>query len=60
MKTFSDDIVTPGILQTAITTAFTEQNAFFEQQTKQQHKSIRIMLGVSIALNIITLIAVFL
>lgn len=58
MKTFSNDIVTPDLLNESITAAFNEQNTFFSQQVEKRLTPIKyLLIGIGI-INIATLVAV--
>lgn len=53
MRAFSNDIVTPEVLQTSIAAAFEAQNVIFENMIEYQHEKIRRLQTVSIILNLV-------
>lgn len=55
MKTFSDDIITPGKQMEAIKVAFEAQNVFFVQQIKAQVRPLLVTTVILGVLNLITL-----
>lgn len=58
MKNFSNEIVTPEMLNESITTAFEKQNEYFAQQVEKRLNPIKYMMIGMLIVNIITLVLV--